>query len=78
MFFLYSAKQSAIYDESCRGVVDSVLEGYDGTIFAYGQTGAGKTFTMEGNLHNKKTCHWAFQTGKKVRHKPSCLATEAS
>lgn len=29
-------------------MVDSVLEGYNGTIFAYGQTGTGKTFTMEG------------------------------
>lgn len=26
----------------------SVLEGYNATIFAYGQTGTGKTFTMEG------------------------------
>lgn len=26
-----------------------MLEGYNGTIFAYGQTGTGKTFTMEGN-----------------------------
>lgn len=25
------------------------LEGYNGTIFAYGQTGTGKTFTMEGD-----------------------------
>lgn len=24
------------------------MEGYNGTIFAYGQTGTGKTFTMEG------------------------------
>jgi hypothetical protein len=29
----------------------SVLEGYNGTIFAYGQTGTGKTFTMEGNIN---------------------------
>ncbi len=28
--------------------MESVLEGYNGTIFAYGQTGTGKTFTMEG------------------------------
>ena len=28
--------------------MDSVLEGYNGTIFAYGQTGTGKTYTMEG------------------------------
>ncbi|RTG91200.1 uncharacterized protein DC041_0009813 [Schistosoma bovis] len=31
-----------------RPIVDKVLEGYNGTIFAYGQTGTGKTFTMEG------------------------------
>ncbi|KAK1790963.1 hypothetical protein P4O66_014818 [Electrophorus voltai] len=29
-----------------------VLEGYNGTIFAYGQTSSGKTHTMEGNLHD--------------------------
>ena len=27
----------------------SNLQGYNGTIFAYGQTGTGKTFTMEGD-----------------------------
>jgi len=26
----------------------SVIEGYNGTIFAYGQTGAGKTYTIQG------------------------------
>ena len=31
-----------------RHLVDSVLNGFNGTIFAYGQTGTGKTFTMEG------------------------------
>jgi len=29
-------------------LVESVLQGYNGTIFAYGQTGCGKTHTMEG------------------------------
>jgi len=29
-------------------LVESVLEGYNGTIFAYGQTGCGKTHTMMG------------------------------
>ena len=29
-------------------IVESVLEGFNGTIFAYGQTSSGKTFTMTG------------------------------
>jgi hypothetical protein len=29
-------------------MVSRAVDGYHGTIFAYGQTGAGKTFTMEG------------------------------
>ncbi len=37
-----------MFDDTARGIVDSVIEGYNGTVFAYGQTGAGKTFTMEG------------------------------
>lgn len=41
-------KQVDVYNTCARPIVDSVLEGYNGTIFAYGQTGTGKTFTMEG------------------------------
>jgi Kinesin motor domain len=38
-----------VFEDSARSIVDGALEGYNGTIFAYGQTGAGKTFTMEGS-----------------------------
>lgn len=34
--------------EDCRDIVQSAVDGYNVTIFAYGQTGAGKTFTMYG------------------------------
>lgn len=34
-------------------IVVSVLDGYNACIFAYGQTGTGKTFTMEGSEHNR-------------------------
>jgi len=40
--------QKDVYNETAFPLVKSVMEGYNGTIFAYGQTGCGKTFTMEG------------------------------
>ncbi|KAK3790069.1 hypothetical protein RRG08_038766 [Elysia crispata] len=43
-----NCKQLDVYNKVARPVVDCVLEGYNGTIFAYGQTGTGKTYTMEG------------------------------
>eukprot|EP00804_Cyclotella_cryptica_P010642 CCRYP_005465-RA/>CCRYP_005465-RA protein AED:0.33 eAED:-0.26 QI:227/0.33/0.28/0.57/1/1/7/0/2002 len=46
--FSDKASQRHIYDVCAAPVVQSVLEGYNGTVFAYGQTGAGKTHTMEG------------------------------
>ncbi|XP_058852309.1 kinesin-like protein KIF3A isoform X1 [Acipenser ruthenus] len=46
--FGQDSKQLDVYNLTARPIIDSVLEGYNGTIFAYGQTGTGKTFTMEG------------------------------
>ena len=40
--------QLYVYDNTAKNVVESALLGYNATIFAYGQTGTGKTFTMEG------------------------------
>lgn len=40
--------QKEVYMDSAYSLVQSVMEGYNGTIFAYGQTGCGKTWTMEG------------------------------
>ncbi|RHY13496.1 hypothetical protein DYB36_005478 [Aphanomyces astaci] len=40
--------QRQFYDESGYPLVESIFEGYNGTIFAYGQTGCGKTHTMQG------------------------------
>lgn len=42
--------QIQVYNESARDVVTKVLQGYNGSIIAYGQTGAGKTHTMTGDL----------------------------
>ncbi|NP_999777.1 kinesin-II 85 kDa subunit [Strongylocentrotus purpuratus] len=46
--FAPGAKQTDVYNQTARPIVDAIIEGYNGTIFAYGQTGTGKTFTMEG------------------------------
>ncbi|KAJ8297503.1 hypothetical protein KUTeg_024034 [Tegillarca granosa] len=43
-----NCKQVDVYNQTARPIVECVLDGYNGTIFAYGQTGTGKTFTMEG------------------------------
>ena len=47
--FDHTLFQVDVYNRVARNIVDNVLEGYNGTIFAYGQTGTGKTFTMEGD-----------------------------
>uniref|UniRef100_A0A3Q3JTS8 Kinesin-like protein n=1 Tax=Monopterus albus TaxID=43700 RepID=A0A3Q3JTS8_MONAL len=45
-------EQVQVYDTCAKQIVRDVLGGYNGTIFAYGQTSSGKTHTMEGNLHD--------------------------
>lgn len=40
--------QKKVYETTAKSVVESSLKGYNATIFAYGQTGTGKTYTMEG------------------------------
>ncbi|KAJ1939066.1 hypothetical protein EC988_007413, partial [Linderina pennispora] len=38
-----------VYDNSVKGIIQSTLAGFNGTIFAYGQTSSGKTHTMHGS-----------------------------
>ncbi len=40
--------QMQVYKTAVEPIVESVLDGYNGTIFAYGQTSSGKTHTMLG------------------------------
>uniref|UniRef100_A0A182VBX8 Kinesin-like protein n=2 Tax=Anopheles merus TaxID=30066 RepID=A0A182VBX8_ANOME len=47
--------QIDLYVDTARPIVDKVLEGYNGTILAYGQTGTGKTYTMSGNADSPQT-----------------------
>ena len=43
-----NSTQREIYENTAKPIVQSSLDGYNGTIFAYGQTGTGKSHTMEG------------------------------
>jgi len=43
-----ASRQTDVFDFSIRPTVDDILNGYNGTVFAYGQTGAGKSYTMMG------------------------------
>jgi len=49
---LHNASQEMVFDVAARDIVNNVIEGYNGTILAYGQTGAGKTFTMNGGTQS--------------------------
>ncbi|GFQ04640.1 125 kDa kinesin-related protein [Phtheirospermum japonicum] len=49
-----NARQKDLYDQAIIPIVNEVLEGFNCTIFAYGQTGTGKTFTMEGECKRSK------------------------
>ncbi|KAH9768503.1 kinesin-like protein KIN-UC [Citrus sinensis] len=44
--FTETASQRRVYEVVAKPVVESVLNGYNGTVMAYGQTGTGKTYTL--------------------------------
>ncbi|XP_066371333.1 kinesin-like protein KIN-UB isoform X1 [Miscanthus floridulus] len=48
------SSQKRVYEVVAKPVVESVMEGYNGTVMAYGQTGTGKTFTL-GRLGEEDT-----------------------
>ena len=52
--FDLDSSQIDVYNITAKQAVNSVLEGYNSTIFCYGQTGTGKTYTMEGFTYNSQ------------------------
>lgn len=47
-----------MYKRVVYPLIEEVLAGYNCTVFAYGQTGTGKTFTMEGEKSNDINVSW--------------------
>lgn len=58
MVFGPSAKQIEVYRSVVCPILDEVIMGYNCTVFAYGQTGTGKTFTMEGERSPDEQFTW--------------------
>jgi hypothetical protein len=47
--FDVNSAQADVYEIAASPIVNSLFEGINGTIFAYGQTASGKTYTMQGS-----------------------------
>ncbi|XP_028279012.1 kinesin-like protein KIF11 [Parambassis ranga] len=58
MVFGPAAKQIEVYRSVVCPILDEVIMGYNCTVFAYGQTGTGKTFTMEGERSPDEQFTW--------------------
>ncbi|KAI4791049.1 hypothetical protein KUCAC02_034244, partial [Chaenocephalus aceratus] len=55
--FWPSSKQIDVYRSVVFPILDEVIMGYNCTVFAYGKTGTGKTFTMEGERTSRRAVH---------------------
>ncbi|CAG9536167.1 unnamed protein product [Cercopithifilaria johnstoni] len=71
-----------VYDKSAKDVVESAMAGYNGTLFAYGQTASGKTYTMFGTDNAEGIVQMALDTifakilegnGKRYMLRISCI-----
>ncbi len=49
---MHNVSQGDVYDTVVKDITTNTLDGYNGTVLCYGQTGAGKTFTMTGATEN--------------------------
>ncbi|EDK31531.2 kinesin motor catalytic domain protein (macronuclear) [Tetrahymena thermophila SB210] len=59
IFRLHS--QEEVYSQTCRHLIKPVIQGFNATVFAYGPTGTGKTYTMLGNQDTPGLCTLTIQ-----------------
>jgi len=52
-----------VYESLCKPILDSAFSGVHGAVLCYGQTGAGKTYTMFGENEKKKTSESKVERG---------------
>ncbi|CAN6450422.1 unnamed protein product [Victoria cruziana] len=51
----------SVYERHTKDVIQAAVKGFNGTVFAYGQTSSGKTFTMKGSSKDPGVIHLAVQ-----------------
>ena len=56
-----TSRQSSVFDCIGKPICDNVMEGFNATIFCYGQTGTGKSHTMEGTPDDRGIMAGAFK-----------------
>lgn len=49
-----NSEQAVVYTKTAYNLVENIILGYNGTIFAYGQTGCGKTHSMVGLMDHEE------------------------
>lgn len=56
------ATQRMVFDDLGQGVLNNAFEGFNCSLFAYGQTGAGKSYSMVGYGNNKLVLFFIFNS----------------
>uniref|UniRef100_A0A8C8SQE1 Kinesin-like protein KIF21A n=1 Tax=Pelusios castaneus TaxID=367368 RepID=A0A8C8SQE1_9SAUR len=71
--FNIDSRQEEIYDQCVEKLIDGCFEGYNATVFAYGQTGAGKTYTMGTGFDVNVTEEEQGIISRAVKHLFKCI-----
>ncbi|KAB5578762.1 kinesin [Coniochaeta sp. 2T2.1] len=74
-----NASQADVYEGTTKNLLDSVLDGYNATVFAYGATGCGKTHTITGTAQQPGIIFLTMQElFEKINERSSEKHTEIS
>ncbi|KAK0630462.1 kinesin motor domain-containing protein [Bombardia bombarda] len=74
-----NASQVDVYEATTKNLLDSVLDGYNATVFAYGATGCGKTHTITGTAQQPGIIFLTMQEMfEKIGERSSDKHTEVS
>lgn len=53
--------QKTVFEKSTQFLIEGIIDGYNATVFAYGATGAGKTYTMLGQRNDHGIFGYSFE-----------------